>query len=300
MARKEPVEQRGARAADVQIAGRRGSEARHHGGAGRLDGRSCQIGWGFGCHYGLFHSVCRPGKAPGTEVGAAPSMATRRLQTPIGLRIANALRRGCEAVETRLEAERERVGLWLPVALGAGIAAWFALPAKAYWAGLLWLVGGGVLLGLSIGWNRRAGRMLAIGCGAAALGILLIWARALSVAAPILAQPVSTAFPATVETAEPLPAKGETRLILRPVARPRSAAAGSRNGAWFRRSGDRAGRPHRAARTVDAAAVGEPSGKLRLRTARLVRPYRRGRYGAGRCERTRRIAGRAGSRFARG
>ncbi len=167
-----------------------------------------------------FTQFAAPEKAPGTEVGAAPSMATRRLQTPIGLRIANALRRGCEAVETRLEAERERVGLWLPVALGAGIAAWFALPAKAYWAGLLWLVGGGVLLGLSIGWNRRAGRMLAIGCGAAALGILLIWARALSVAAPILAQPVSTAFPATVETAEPLPAKGETRLILRPVARP--------------------------------------------------------------------------------
>lgn len=50
-------------------------------------------------------------------------MATRQLQTPIGTRRVAARRRLADAIEARLEAERERIGLWLPVALGAGIAA---------------------------------------------------------------------------------------------------------------------------------------------------------------------------------
>jgi competence protein ComEC len=146
-------------------------------------------------------------------------MATRALQTPIGARIAAASRRAFSGVEARLDAERERIGLWLPVALGAGIAAWFALPAAAHWTGMLFLLAGGALGGLLLGWQSRIGRMTAIGCGTTACGILLIWARAAWVAAPVLAQPVVTAFSAEVEAAEPLPAKGETRLILRPQGR---------------------------------------------------------------------------------
>ncbi|UKK85053.1 ComEC family competence protein [Sphingopyxis sp. BSN-002] len=123
------------------------------------------------------------------------------------------------ALEAQLEAERERLGLWLPVASGAGIAAWFILPATMHWAGLLFLLGGGLFCGLLIGWHSRTGRMAAIGFGAMALGLLLIWARALWVAAPILAGPATTAFSAEVEAVEPLPAKDQTRLIVRPQAR---------------------------------------------------------------------------------
>ena len=86
-------------------------------------------------------------------------MATRALQTPIGARIAAALRRAFSGVEARLDAERERIGLWLPVALGAGIAAWFALPAAAHWTGMLFLLAGGALGGLLLGWQSRIGRM---------------------------------------------------------------------------------------------------------------------------------------------
>lgn len=128
-------------------------------------------------------------------------------------------RRLFQTVETRLEAERERLGLWLPVALGAGIAAWFALPTSMHWMGLLFLLGGGLLSGLLVGWHSRTGRMAAIGCGMMVLGVALIWTRALWVAAPILAGPVTTAFSAEVEAVEPLPAKDQVRLIVLPQGR---------------------------------------------------------------------------------
>lgn len=146
-------------------------------------------------------------------------MATRRLQTPIGLRFAAPLRRLLADIEARLDSERERTGLWLPVALGTGIAAWFALPAAAHWTGLLFMLASGGLAGLLIGWSSRIGRMVMVGCGIIAIGVLLIWARATSVGAPVLAQPATTAFSAEVEAVEPLPARSETRLILRPRGR---------------------------------------------------------------------------------
>lgn len=146
-------------------------------------------------------------------------MATRLLQTPIATRWATIRNRTGDALEARLEAERERIGLWLPVALGAGIAAWFALPAEAHWTGLLFLLAGGVCAGLLIGRHSRLGRLIAVGCGTMAAGVLLIWARAIWVAAPVLAAPVVTEFSAIVERAEPLPAKGQIRIIALPQRR---------------------------------------------------------------------------------
>jgi len=146
-------------------------------------------------------------------------MATRSLQTPIHKRVKAVLARAGAAAETRLDAERERIGLWLPVAFGAGIAGWFALPTVAQWAGFALLLAGGALIGAMIGWQRRVGRVVAIGCAAAAAGLLLIWARAAWVAAPVLAWPVTTDFSALVESAEPLPARDQVRLIVRPQGR---------------------------------------------------------------------------------
>ncbi|MBO9697459.1 MAG: ComEC/Rec2 family competence protein [Sphingopyxis sp.] len=146
-------------------------------------------------------------------------MATRLLQTPIAARWATIRHRTGNALETRLEAERERIGLWLPVALGAGIAAWFALPGEAHWIGFILLLAGGVCAGLLVGWNSRSGRFVVTGCGAMAAGVLLIWARAAWVAAPVLAAPVVTGFSAIVERAEPLPAKGQIRILALPQGR---------------------------------------------------------------------------------
>ena len=146
-------------------------------------------------------------------------MATRQLQTPIAARWTSIWRGAGNALETRLEAERERIGLWLPVALGAGIAAWFALPATAHWIGLLLLLAGGLCGGLLLGWQSRLGRSVVVGCGVIAAGVLLIWTRAVWVAAPVLAGPVVTEFSAIVERAEPLPAKGQIRILALPQNR---------------------------------------------------------------------------------
>jgi competence protein ComEC len=145
-------------------------------------------------------------------------MATWPLQTPIGARAMRMPLRWADRIEARLEAERERIALWLPVMLGIGIASWFALPARAHWIGLLLLLAGGGLIGMMIGWQRRLGRVLTIGCGVAAAGVLLVWGRALWVAEPVLAYPVTTRFSALVESVEPLPARGATPIIFGPQA----------------------------------------------------------------------------------
>ena len=126
-------------------------------------------------------------------------MATRQLQTPIAARSGRRWRGLGDAIEVRLEAERERLALWLPVALGAGIALWLALPTLMHWIGALLALSAGALAGLLVGWQRRLGRSVVIGCGVIAIGMLLIWGRALWVAAPVLAQPVTTSFSAQVE-----------------------------------------------------------------------------------------------------
>ena len=146
-------------------------------------------------------------------------MATGQLQTPIARGAVRTWKGAADAIEARLEAERERIGLWLPVALGAGIAAWFALPATLHWIGLLSLLASGALAGLLIGWHRRLGRVIIVGCGAVAIGLLLVWARAVGVAAPVLAAPVTTEFAAVVERVEPLPAKGQVRILALPQRR---------------------------------------------------------------------------------
>lgn len=140
----------------------------------------------------------------------APSMAPRLLQTThVGARFLGALERFAEA-------ERGQLPLWMPVALGTGIAAWFVLPGPAAWAAVL-LAGLAVALaGLVLPWGTRTARAITIGGLLAMLGCGLIWWRAERVAAPVLARPVVAAFEARVERVEPLPARELVRLTLRP------------------------------------------------------------------------------------
>ncbi|KQM95487.1 competence protein ComEC [Sphingomonas sp. Leaf22] len=119
-------------------------------------------------------------------------------------------------MERFAEAERGQLPLWMPVALGTGIAAWFVLPGPAAWAAVL-LAGLAVALaGLVLPWGTRTARAITIGGLLAMLGCGLIWWRAERVAAPVLARPVVAAFEARVERVEPLPARELVRLTLRP------------------------------------------------------------------------------------
>lgn len=122
-------------------------------------------------------------------------------------------------LEAWLEAERDQMPLWLPVALGAGIAAWFVLPDPRAWLGALALFIGGALVALAAGRGGRAGRALLVGGLTAAVGLGLIWWKAERVSAPVLGRPAIVEFTGRVERLEPLAARDLVRVTLTPVSR---------------------------------------------------------------------------------
>jgi competence protein ComEC len=123
-------------------------------------------------------------------------------------------------IETWLDAERDQLALWLPVALGAGIAAWFVLSGQAAWIAFISLCAGVGLCGLLLPTGLRMRRLVASAGLAGMLGCGLIWARALWVAAPVLTQPVVATFEAQVERVEVQTARERVRLTLVPVGAP--------------------------------------------------------------------------------
>ena len=119
-----------------------------------------------------------------------------------------------DAIERWLEAERDQLALWVPVAMGAGVAAWYALPDVAAWRiAVLAMLGCG-LVALAVGHGGRAARAAAIALLMAALGTMLIWARADRMTAPVLGGPTIATFTGRVERVEPLPARDLVRLTL--------------------------------------------------------------------------------------
>ena len=151
-----------------------------------------------------------------SRFGHAPSMRAWRLKE--GGRAA-AGRFGAwwhASIEQRLEAERDQLMLWAPVALGTGITGWFLLPDRAAWTIALLLAAGGALAGLAMPGGGRAARMAGLFAAIAAIGGALIWARAERVAAPVLTRTMVATFTATVRTVDPLPARGMVRTVLLP------------------------------------------------------------------------------------
>ena len=119
------------------------------------------------------------------------------------------------SLERWLEAERDQLPLWLPVALGAGVAAWFLLPDPARWSAFMLAAGAGAALALAGARGGRTGRWLAALLLIAAAGCALAWWRAERVAAPVLARATVATLDATVERVEPLAARDLVRLRLR-------------------------------------------------------------------------------------
>jgi len=120
-------------------------------------------------------------------------------------------------IEDGLQAERDQLPLWLPVALGIGVIAWFALAAPVYWIAAMTAAAGVALGAIAAGRFDRASRVVAIAAMLIAVGIGLAWLRAVSVGAPALARPAIVRMTARVESVEALPARGLMRLILRPM-----------------------------------------------------------------------------------
>lgn len=122
-------------------------------------------------------------------------------------------------LDARLEAERDQVGLWLPVAMGGGISLWFLLPGPMLWAGsLALLLAAALALWLGSG-DARGGRALAGGMLAAAAGMALVWGHSQLAAAPVIARPVTTSLSGVIVRTEPMPARQATRLTIAPTGR---------------------------------------------------------------------------------
>lgn len=148
-----------------------------------------------------------------TVAAARPSTRFRPLQT-----LAARCTRARLALEHGLEAERDQLPLWLPVALGAGIALWFVLDDPVQWTAAMLALAGIALAAMAIGQGGRASRAVALAAALAAMGIGLAWWRASYVAQPVLARPAIVMLTARVEGIEPLPARELVRVSLTPIA----------------------------------------------------------------------------------
>lgn len=117
-------------------------------------------------------------------------------------------------LDDRAEREADQFALWLPVALGLGIALWFAAQTRAQWIVAL-LIGTG--LALAFGWAGRGDRWmraLAWGSGAVALGVALAWGQAARADHPVLGRPIVQRIVAEVESVEPRPSDNKVRAVL--------------------------------------------------------------------------------------
>ncbi len=160
-----------------------------------------------------------------TIAGSAPSMRPRRLQTGLAAACLDVR----SAVERWLEAERDQLPLWLPVMLGLGVTAWFALPHVVQWIAVMLAGFALAAAALAIGRGGRAGAALGVAGVAIALGVALAWWRAERVAQPVLARTAVVSLRARVDRVEPLPARALVRLRLAPIKLlPRAETAGPR------------------------------------------------------------------------
>jgi competence protein ComEC len=134
---------------------------------------------------------------------------------------ASAFRRDFPArIEALLDAERDQLPLWLPVGLGLGIAAWFALPGSVAWIAFLLGCAALALAGPAFAPGTRLGKAVLLFAAAAALGCGLIWSKAERAAAPRIERARMAQFTATIETVQKLPAREAVRLLVRPIAEP--------------------------------------------------------------------------------
>lgn len=147
----------------------------------------------------------------------ATIIAKARAKTPWRWRDGGKTAAPIAAVERWLEAERDHLFLWLPVALGGGIALWFVLPDRVGWITAMLGLAGVAAAAVALDAGHRAARMVAIGAVAALAGLALIWLRAERAATGGIARPIVVRAEARVERVEPLPPRGLIRLRLAPI-----------------------------------------------------------------------------------
>ncbi len=149
-------------------------------------------------------------------------------------------------LETRFEAERDQLALWLPVGLGTGIAAWFLLIGRESWIAFMLAAGAVATMAFALGRGHRIGRAIGVFALAAAIGCALIWLRAERAGGERIERPVTSEFTAAIVSVEALPARDTVRLVLERASDPDlprrfrvnldgdSAPSGLHPGVWVR------------------------------------------------------------------
>ncbi|MCI4589547.1 ComEC family competence protein [Sphingobium sp. BYY-5] len=147
-------------------------------------------------------------------------MAFEPRQTSLGWRLAALSRAGLAAVESWLEREREQLGLWAPVGLGAGIAAWFVLPHAMGWLAFCCGALAIACLGVMLPIGGRLRRMIVAGAILACIGCLLVWGKAVLFGQQPLVKATFVQLSGDVTSLRPVPAQAMVRVMLRPVDAP--------------------------------------------------------------------------------
>lgn len=124
------------------------------------------------------------------------------------------------AIEARLERERDQLPLWLPVALGLGVASWFILASRSSWSAFLLAGSAMALASLAFGRATRLFRSLGIFALVAVVGCSLVWVRAEWMDTETLQRPLASRFVAQIVSVEHLPARETVRLLVRTPSDP--------------------------------------------------------------------------------
>ncbi|WP_083952366.1 ComEC/Rec2 family competence protein [Sphingobium amiense] len=147
-------------------------------------------------------------------------MAFAPRQTSLAGGIALAGARSFASLEAVLEREREQIGLWVPVALGAGIAAWFILPSAAQWFAFCCAMLSFGCTALFLPQGARIRQVVLAGALLACFGCVLIWGKAMLFGQPPMARPLFTQVAGEVRSVQAVPAQAMVRAMIRPIARP--------------------------------------------------------------------------------
>ncbi|HKY82982.1 MAG TPA: hypothetical protein VJM09_16110, partial [Sphingobium sp.] len=124
------------------------------------------------------------------------------------------------AIEARLEAEREQMPLWVPVALGGGIAAWFILHNRLEWLAFCCAAVSLASAAMLLPSGGRLRRLLAMGGVLACAGCLLIWAKAGIWGMPPLPRAQFVEMTGEVQGVSAVPAEQMSRVLIRPIDAP--------------------------------------------------------------------------------
>lgn len=153
-------------------------------------------------------------------IATPPSMAFEPRQTSLVTYVRATAGQFLRRLEHWLEEEREQLPLWVPVALGAGIAAWFTLPNRLGWLGFCCVMVALACAALVLPGGGRVRHVILAAALLACSGCLLVWGKAMAWGVPPLSQAVFVELTGEVRSVDRRPAQQMSRVLIRPVGMP--------------------------------------------------------------------------------